>query len=77
MLAILASVLGMSERFLLLSIAKEAVSLESFWKLEASANSQLVANLGDGCRKDGMIVLSRVNAQVIPVDSGFSNGYLS
>lgn len=54
-----------------------AVSLESFWKLEASANSQLVANLGDGCRKDGMIVLSRVNAQVIPVDSGFSNGYLS
>lgn len=29
MLAILASVLGMSERFLLLSIAKEAVSLES------------------------------------------------
>lgn len=55
------------------------VSLESFWKVETTANSQLVANLGDGCRKDGVIVLSGVNAQVIPVESGFSNGlnYLS
>lgn len=55
------------------------VSLESFWKAKTSANSQLLANLGDGCEKDNMIVFSRVNAQVIPVDSGFPNGlnYLS
>lgn len=55
------------------------MSLESFWKVKTSANSQLLANLGDGCGKDDVIVFSRVNAQVIPVDSGFSNGlnYLS
>lgn len=41
--------------------------------------SQLMANLGDHCKKDSMNALSRVDVQVIPVDSGFSNGlsYLS